>query len=364
MDKLNNTYFLELNTGIVILDSSLKILEINPSAMSFLDVSELASLGTNIDQLFYEEPDNKKALMNSLNEHRGFTKTDAILYLKKGGKVLCDYSVHPITQGSDSVLLIEIINKESSSELKERYRMKSNQQISQDFIRGMAHEIKNPLSGIRGSAQLLSNKLKDIKHKEYTDIIIKQTDRLTALVDNILGPNKKPDFKLQNIHYPIENVINLIENEPSYDRIKILKDFDPSIPELFIDSYLMENSILNLVKNARDALIESDIASPKIEIVTRISHGEIIEKNQTATVCKISIIDNGPGIPEKIKDSIFFPMITGKQKGTGLGLSITQGIISQHKGNVHYNTRSNRTEFFINLPITNSQEKLQEIANG
>jgi Signal transduction histidine kinase, nitrogen specific len=285
--------------------------------MSFLDVSELASLGNNIDQLFYEEPDNKKALMNSLNEHRGFTKTDAILYLKKGDKVLCDYSVHPITQGSYSVLLIEIINKESSSELKERYRMKSNQQISQDFIRGMAHEIKNPLSGIRGSAQLLSNKLKDIKHKEYTDIIIKQTDRLTALVDNILGPNKKPDFKLQNIHYPIENVINLIENEPSYDRIKILKDFDPSIPELFIDSYLMENSILNLVKNARDALIESDIASPKIEIVTRISHGEIIEKNQTATVCKISIIDNGPGIPEKIKDSIFFPNDYRQTKGNG-----------------------------------------------
>ena len=364
MDKLNKTYLTELNTGILILDSSLKVLEINPSAMSFLDVSELASLGNDIDQIFYEEPDNKKALMNSMSEHRGFTKTDALLHLKKGGEVLCDYTVHPITQGSDNLLLIEIINKESSSELKERYRMKSNQQISQDFIRGMAHEIKNPLSGIRGSAQLLSNKLKEIQHKEYTDIIIKQTDRLTALVDNILGPNKKPDFKLQNIHYPIENVIKLIENEPSYNRIKISKDFDPSIPELFIDSYLMENSILNLVKNARDALIESDIASPKIEIVTRISHGEIIEKNQTATVCKISIIDNGPGIPEKIKDSIFFPMITGKQKGTGLGLSITQGIISQHKGNVHYNTRSNRTEFFINLPITNSQEKLREIANG
>jgi len=202
MDNLNKKYLLELNTGILILDSSLKVVEINPSAMSFLDISESASLGNNIDQLFYEEPDNKKALINSLKEHRGYTKTDALLHLKKGDKVLCDYSVHPITQESDSLLLIEIINKESSSELKERYRMKSNQQISQDFIRGMAHEIKNPLSGIRGSAQLLSNKLKNIQHKEYTDIIIKQTDRLTALVDNILGPNKKPDFKLQNIHYP------------------------------------------------------------------------------------------------------------------------------------------------------------------
>ena len=122
MDKLNKTYLTELNTGIVILDSSLRVLEINPSAMSFLDVSELASLGNDIDQIFYEEPDNKKALMNSMREHRGFTKTDALLHLKKGGEVLCDYSVHPITQGSDSLLLIELINKESSSELKERYR--------------------------------------------------------------------------------------------------------------------------------------------------------------------------------------------------------------------------------------------------
>ena len=117
MDNLNKKYLLELNTGILILDSSLKVVEINPSAMSFLDISESASLGNNIDQLFYEEPDNKKALINSLKEHRGYTKTDALLHLKKGDKVLCDYSVHPITQGSDSVLLIEIINKESSSEL-------------------------------------------------------------------------------------------------------------------------------------------------------------------------------------------------------------------------------------------------------
>ena len=99
-----------------------------------------------------------------------------------------------------------------------------------------------------------------------------------------MGPNQKPDFKWQNIHYPIENVINLIEKESIYKKIKIFKDFDPSIPELFIDSYLIENSILNLVKNARDALIESDITLPKIEIITRVSHGEIIEKNKTAKV--------------------------------------------------------------------------------
>ena len=364
VDKFKKTFLSELNTGIIILDRSLKVVFINPSALSFLDTSEMLSIGNKIDQVFYEEPDNLKNFEGSLKEHRGFTKTDALLHLKKGKKVLCNYSIHPISEGSKDGLLIEITNKEASSELIERYRMQSNQQISQDFVRGMAHEIKNPLSGIRGSAQLLSNKLKNVQQKEYTDIIIKQTDRLTALVDSILGPNQKPDFKWQNIHYPIENVLSLIEKESTYKKFKILKDFDPSIPELFIDSYLIENSILNLVKNARDALIESDTASPKIEIITRISHGEIIEKNRTATTCKISVVDNGPGISEDIKDSIFFPMITGKDKGTGLGLSITQGIISQHKGNIHFDSRPNKTEFFINIPIITAEEEAIRTANG
>ena len=364
VDKFKKTFLSELNTGIIILDRSLKVVSINPSALSFLDTSEMLSIGNKIDQVFYEEPDNLKSFEGSLKEHRGFTKTDALLHLKKGKKVLCNYSIHPISEGSQDGLLIEITNKEASSELIERYRMQSNQQISQDFVRGMAHEIKNPLSGIRGSAQLLSNKLKNVQQKEYTDIIIKQTDRLTALVDSILGPNQKPDFKWQNIHYPIENVLNLIAKESTYKKIKILKDFDPSIPELFIDSYLIENSILNLVKNARDALIESDTASPKIEIITRISHGEIIEKNRIATTCKISVVDNGPGIAEDIKDSIFFPMITGKDKGTGLGLSITQGIISQHKGNIHFDSRPNKTEFFINIPIITAEEEVIRTANG
>ena len=364
VDKFKKTFLSELNTGIIILDRSLKVVSINPSALSFLDTSEMLSIGNKIDQVFYEEPDNLKSFEGSLKEHRGFTKTDALLHLKKGKKVLCNYSIHPISEGSQDCLLIEITNKEASSELIERYRMQSNQQISQDFVRGMAHEIKNPLSGIRGSAQLLSSKLKNVQQKEYTDIIIKQTDRQTALDDSILGPNQKPDFKWQNIHYPIENVLSLIEKESTYKKFKILKDFDPSIPELFIDSYLIENSILNLVKNARDALIESDTASPKIEIISRISHGEIIEKNRTATTCKISVVDNGPGISEDIKDSIFFPMITGKDKGTGLGLSITQGIISQHKGNIHFDSRPNKTEFFINIPIITAEEEVIRTANG
>ena len=364
MSNLNQSLLSELNTGIVILDTSLRVKFINSSALTILDTTEKTSLGQKIDQIFYEEPESLDGLQESIDQKRSFTKTDAILNLKRGNKVLCTYIVHPFTDNEDAGLLLEIVNKEASSELIERYRMKANQQISQDFVRGLAHEIKNPLSGVRGSAQLLSNKLNDQELKEYTDIIIKQTDRLTSLVDNILGPNKKPDFQYHNIHYPIENVLNLIQNESGYEDITITKDFDPSIPELFIDSYLIENSILNLTKNARDALMDSNTSTPEINIVTRISHGEIIDGEKNSTVCKISVIDNGPGIQNEIKDSIFFPMITGKDKGTGLGLSITQGIISQHKGNIHFSSEPNRTEFFINIPINTNKDLDLKTANG
>ena len=364
MSNLNQSLLSELNTGIIILDLSLKVKFINSSALTILDTTEKTSIGQKIDQLFFETPEGVDAFIESIDQKRSFTKTDAVLNLKRGTKVLCTYIVHPIMDNNENGLLLEIINKEASSELIERYRMRANQQISQDFVRQLAHEIKNPLSGIRGSAQLLSNKLNNQELREYTDIVIKQTDRLTSLVDNILGPNKKPDFQYQNIHYPIENVLSLIDKESGYGNIKITKDFDPSIPDLYIDSYLIENSILNLTKNARDSLLDSKISSPEINIVTRISHGEIIDGERSSTVCKISVIDNGPGIKEEIKDSIFFPMITGKEKGTGLGLSITQGIISQHKGNIHFSSEPNRTEFFINIPITTDKDLDLKIVNG
>jgi len=360
---LDKSLLLELNTGIVILDTSLRVKFINPSALSILDTSEKASLGQKIDQLFFEEPESLDSFQDSINEKRSFTKTDAILNLKRGNKVLCTYIVHPFNNYEENGLLLEIINKEASSELIERYRMRTNQQISQDFVRGLAHEIKNPLSGIRGSAQLLRNKLKELNLREYTDIIIKQTDRLTSLVDNILGPNKKPDFQLQNIHYPIENVLKLVENESDYDSIKITKDFDPSIPDLLIDSYLIENSVLNLIKNARESLSNSKTLSPKIKVKTRVVHQEYIGELRFTTLCKISISDNGPGIPEDIKDSIFFPMISGKEQGSGLGLSITQGIVSQHNGALQFRSKPGYTEFSIIIPISanmNTNDGLKE----
>jgi len=353
LNLTNNTLFSELTTGILILDSSLSVRLINTSAESFLDSSFKSTLSKKVTDLFHEEPNGLENFKKCLKKNRDFKKIDALLYLRKGRKLLCDYTLRPFSNGEfKKCLIMEIVSKENTSGIKERHRMKTNQEITSEFIRSMAHEIKNPLSGIRGSAQLLENKLPNQNLREYTDIIIKQTDRLTALVDNILGPNKKPFFKVQNIHYPIENVMELERNEIGDIGIKYEKDFDPSIPDLLIDSYLIENSILNLIKNAREALSDSDTLSPKIKVKTRVLHQEYIGESKFNTACKISVSDNGPGIPEEIKDSIFFPMISGKEQGSGLGLPITQGIINQHKGVLQFKSRPGNTEFSIIIPIS------------
>ncbi|MDG2456496.1 MAG: nitrogen regulation protein NR(II) [SAR86 cluster bacterium] len=364
MNQLNHFLFTELTTGILVLDSSLSIKLINTSAESFLDSSLKSTTGKKITDLFHEEPDSLENFENCLEKNRDFKKIDAILHLRKGRTLLCDYTLRPFSNAEfKECLIMEIVGKENASEIKERHRMKTNQEITTEFIRGMAHEIKNPLSGIRGSAQLLNNKLPDQNLREYTDIIIKQTDRLTVLVDNILGPNKKPSFKVQNIHYPIENVMDLEKNEIKDIEIKYEKDFDPSIPDLLIDSYLIENSVLNLIKNARESLSNSKTLSPKIKVKTRVVHQEYIGELRFTTLCKISISDNGPGIPEDIKDSIFFPMISGKEQGSGLGLSITQGIVSQHNGALQFRSKPGDTEFSIIIPISanmNSNDGLKE----
>jgi len=352
LNLLENSLFSELTTGIVVLDSFLSVQAMNASAENFLDTSSRSALNKNISDIFFEEPDGLLAFRNCLKNKNNYTKIDAELFLKRGERFKCDYTVHPFTNKEiANGLILELINRENSTDIKESHRMQTNQQITAEFIRNMAHEIKNPLSGIRGSAQLLDNKLKDANLHEYTDIIIKQTDRLSALVDNILGPNKKPSFVLQNIHYPIENVMELESSEMKKLGIIFEKDFDPSIPDLLIDSYLIENSILNLIKNSKESLLNSETLSSKIVVKTRVLHHEYIGKSRHKSVCKISVSDNGPGIKEDIKDSIFFPMISGKENGSGLGLSITQGIVSQHKGALRVESNSELTEFAIVIPI-------------
>jgi len=222
----------------------------------------------------------------------------------------------------------------------------AQQEATQKILRGLAHEVKNPLGGLRGAAQLLERQLDSEDLKEYTRVIIDEADRLQKLVNRILGPNNLPNKRSINIHHVLEHIRSLLmaEGEQHTD---IQRDYDPSIPDLAADSDQLIQALLNIARNACQALDDEG----SITFRTRIERKYTIGKHRHDLVARVEIIDNGPGIPADMQDKIFFPMVTGRAEGTGLGLSITQSLIQQHDGLIEVNSVPGRTVFTVLLPI-------------
>jgi len=210
----------------------------------------------------------------------------------------------------------------------------------------LAHEIKNPLGGLRGAAQLLDLELDDPDLKEYTQIIIDESDRLQGLMDKMLGPNKLPDKKALNIHEVLERVRQLVQAESSGNLI-IKHDYDPSIPDIHGDKDQLIQAILNIARNAVQAMD----GKGNIIFKTRIHRQMSIGRKRYKLAVKCDIIDNGPGIDADMISKIFYPMITGRAEGTGLGLSIAQALINQHNGLIECNSETGNTVFSIFLPV-------------
>ena len=232
----------------------------------------------------------------------------------------------------------------------------TQQETTRILVRGMAHEIKNPLGGIRGAAQLLDRELSSADQREYTRVIIEEADRLRNLVDRMLGPNKALKPASVNIHEILERVRTLLEAECK-GRVLFQRDYDPSLPEFSGDKEQLIQAFLNIARNAMEAAFESEAAHPEsqktptITFRTRALRQVTIGPNCHRLVCRIDIIDNGPGIAPELRQNIFYPMISGRANGTGLGLSITQSIISQHHGLVECESEPGQTDFIIFLPL-------------
>lgn len=221
-------------------------------------------------------------------------------------------------------------------------------ETTQQIIRGLAHEVKNPLGGIRGAAQLLARELSSPDQLEYTQIIIREVDRLRALVDQLLGPNKQLEPESLNIHEVLEHVRQLIEAEID-QTISVIRDYDPSLPDLSGDRSQLIQAILNITRNALQAC--EGQASCELTLRTRVLRQFTIGSNRHKLVCKIDIQDNGPGVPEDMIGLIFLPMVTGRAEGTGLGLSISQSIINRHGGLLECQSEPGNTLFTIYLPL-------------
>lgn len=349
---LNQQLLEYLNTGILLLDVDLSVIYMNPAAEVLLQVSGRRGIGENFCDLAWESEADRKALQGSINTGYTFTKRETEVILHNVQSITVDYSVSPIVhpESRTPCLLIEIQGRDRLLRISREEQILAKQETTRELVRGMAHEIKNPLGGIRGAAQLLSRALPDASLDEYTNIIIEEADRLRDLVDRLLGSHQLPKQEATNIHEVLERVCQLIEVE-QLGNINIIRDYDPSIPEFIGDKSQLIQATLNLCRNAVQAMLEANIEHPALTLRTRTKSQFTIGHQRHRLVAHICIKDNGPGIPENLKDKLFFPMVSGRAEGTGLGLSIAQSLINQHNGIIEYESEAGRTEFSIYLPL-------------
>lgn len=341
-----------LKTAILLVEPNLTVSYINPAAESLLAVSDQRIHGEAITKLFHEQEDTLVKLLDAINNREAYTKRETVLTLRSGTEITVDYAVTPIAEGDRTSLIIELQPLDRLLRISREEGLLSSQQNSQALIRGIAHEVKNPLGGLRGAAQLLARELDDPKLHDYTNIIIEEADRLRNLVDTMLGPHKAPERQSTNIHEVLERVRQLIEVE-NEGSIQVLRDYDPSIPDIIGDREQLIQAFLNVVRNAQQALRQDPPTDepPTIMLRSRALRQFTIGSHRHRLVCRVDVIDNGPGIPEDLQASIFLPMISGRAEGSGLGLSISQSILNHHKGLIECRSEPGRTEFSLFIPV-------------
>lgn len=341
-----------LDSSILVLDEALTVRYLNPSAEALLQVSGRRCVGMPAAQVFLDIQQDQQTLENSLQHETSFTKREAEVRLMNQQHIMLDYSVSPVEFEKTICLVIEMHPRDRLMRISREEELITAQATTQALVRGMAHEIKNPLGGIRGSAQLLERMLEKNELKEFTHIIIEEVDRLRNLVDKMLGPNKLLERIDTNIHEVLERVHSLISVEAA-DSLKLRRDYDPSIPEFLADKEQLIQVVLNITRNAMQALLaqQGEHRFPEITLKTRAIRQFTIGHTKHRLVLHLSIIDNGPGIPDNIRESLFFPMVSGRADGTGLGLSIAQSIVNQHQGIIECDSEPGNTHFSIYLPL-------------
>jgi two-component system nitrogen regulation sensor histidine kinase GlnL len=263
-----------------------------------------------------------------------------------------DYTVTPLMEaGSAPSLLMEIRPLDRLMRISREDGIINAHQATRALVRGVAHEVKNPLGGIRGAAQLLARELPDESLREYTDIIIDEVDRLRNLVDRMLGPRKLPQHSMVNIHEILERVRTIMLADVS-SAAQLDRDYDPSLPELWADKDQLIQAVLNVAKNARQALDENPgQEEPRIIMRTRALRQFTIGHVRHRLVILVEIEDNGPGVDKELQETLFFPMVSGRAHGTGLGLSISQSIVNQHHGLIECESQPGKTIFRLLLPL-------------
>ena len=336
-----------LSTATVQLDAQLTVQYTNTAAEQLLGINSKGSHGKHIVQLVRLPDPLIQRLEEAQDTGQGFSDRHVTIDRPGVESILVDCVITPhATDAGVDTLIIELTSVDRHVRIARDAAVQHQQEYVQTMLRGMAHEIKNPLGGIRGAAQLLARELTSEDLGEYTDVIIKEADRLQILIDRMLGPASLPVHEPVNIHEVLEHVRKLIQAE-AISHLTLEIDYDPSIPEFSGDRDRLTQVFLNILSNARNAVEDSGLILIKTRVITSHTIGGI----RHPLVIKTDIIDNGPGIPDPLIDSIFYPMVSGSQNGTGLGLSIAQSIMAQLGGLIECSSRPGNTVFTIYLPL-------------
>jgi two-component system nitrogen regulation sensor histidine kinase GlnL len=342
-----------LSTVVLLFDSELRLTYINPAGEMLFGVSARHITGQSAKGLLPCPDEELEAKFNrALESGLAFTEREIKLFIADRREMTVNCSVEPLFRAdSADELLLEIHQVDRQLRISREEHLLSQQKATQALVRGLAHEIKNPLGGLRGAAQLLEQELPEPSLREYTRIIIEEADRLQALMDRMLGPNRIVRHQQVNIHQVLERVRHLGQAE-SGPGVFIRSDYDPSIPPVSGDPDQLIQTLLNIVRNATRAVGEAG----RIVLRTRVLRQFTIGHLRHRLVLLVEVEDNGPGIPLEMQDRIFLPMVSGAEGGTGLGLTIAQNLINQHGGLIECRSKPGETVFSVFLPLEKNHE--------
>ena len=339
-----------LSTAVIILDCHFALKYANPAAETMFAFSQKNALGQPCARLFSAHAGNAAlfAMLNQVVKHdAGFSENELTLETAAATILHTACTAAPV---EGQRLTLEFHQQNQQIKIVREEKILAHQQLNRELIRNLAHEIKNPLGGIRGSAQLLERELPQNELKEYTQVIVKEADRLQALMDRLLTPHRLPKLVSLNIHEVLEHVRSLVLAEFP-DGIRVLRDYDTSLPELIGEKEHLIQALLNVARNAAQSIE----GHGEIRIVTRIARQVTLARVRYRYAIMVDIIDNGPGVTSALQDKIFYPLVSGRDGGTGLGLSIAQDLVNQHQGIIEFDSVPGQTRFTVMLPVRTVQ---------
>ena len=333
-----------LSTGAMVLDADGRILYVNPAAETLLGVSGALLVGDEATHAFERSPELLSAINTARIEQETVIEYELDLVIGGHPAIRVGCSISPLEKPAQAVL-VEMRAVDPQLRIARLERARMQQEANRELLRNLAHEIKNPLGGIRGAAQLLEHELPRESLREYTQVIIKESDRLQSLMERLLTPHRTPRFGAVNIHEVLERVRSLIMAEtPS---MKLRRDYDLSLPEIHADAEQLIQATLNIARNAVQAMH----GQGEITLKTRVARQITLESRRYRLGMRVEIIDNGPGIPDDIREQIFYPLVSGREGGSGLGLAVAQTPVAQNHGTIDCESQPGQTIFSIFLPL-------------